>query len=92
MTLRLYAGKKGWNLESVDVELSHERVHARDCEECEENDNVMIDLIRRNIEVPGDWDEDQGARLLALANRCPVHRTLEGGTTIVSKLEVVRKC
>ena len=92
MTLRLYAGKKGWNLESVDVELSHERVHARDCEECEENDNVMIDLIRRNIEVTGDLDEDQGARLLALANRCPVHRTLESGTTIVSKLEGVRKC
>ena len=77
MTLRMYAGRKGWNLESVEVELSHERVHARDCEECEENDNVMIDLIRRNIVVAGDLDEDQGARLLALAKRCPVHGLLK---------------
>ena len=51
----------------------------------------MIDLIRRNIVIAGDLDEDQGARLLALAKRCPVHRTLEGGPTIVSKMEVVRK-
>ncbi len=91
MTLRLYAGTKGWDLESVEVELSHERVHARDCEESEENDHVMVDVIRRNIVVAGDLDEDQGARLLALAKRCPVHRSLEGGPTIVSNLEVVRK-
>ncbi len=91
MTLRLYAGRKGWNLESVEVELSHERIHARDCEECEENDNVMVDLIRRNIVLAGELDEDQEARLLALAKRCPVHRTLEGGPTIVTNLEVVKK-
>ncbi len=91
MTLRLYADTKGWPLDSVDVQLSHERVHARDCAECEDNDNVMVDLIRRDIVVSGELDEEQRARLLAIANRCPVHRTLEGGPTIVSKLDVVRK-
>ena len=90
MTLRLYADRKGWPLESVDVQLSHERVHARDCAECEEKDDVMVDLIRRYIVVTGGLDEDQRARLLEMANRCPVHRTLEGGPTIVSELDIAR--
>ena len=90
MTLRLYAAKRGWALESVEVRLSHERVHARDCVECEEKDNVKVDLIRLNILVTGELDQQQRERLLAIANRCPVHRTLEGGPTIVSELDIGR--
>ena len=88
MTLRLYAGRKGWPLESVDIQLSHERVHARDCAECEEKDDVMLDLIRSYIVVTGSLDEEQGTLLLEIAKRCPVHRTLEGGPTIVSELDI----
>ena len=88
MTLRLYAAKKSWALETVEVQLSHERIHARDCAECEEKDDVMVDLIRLYILVTGELDEEQGSRLLAIARRCPVHRTLEGGPTIVSELDI----
>ena len=90
MTLRLYASRKRWALESVEVQLTHERIHARDCAECEEDEDVMLDLIRLRIVATGELDEEQGARLLELAKRCPVHRTLEGGPTIVSHLDIVR--
>ena len=90
MTLRLYAAKRGWALDSVEMQLSHERIHARDCAECDENDNVMVDLIRLHIAVTGELDEEQEARLLTIAKRCPVHRTLDGGPTIITELDVVR--
>ncbi len=88
MTLRLYADWKEWDVRAVRVELSHERVHARDCEECEEQSNTRIDLIRRNIVVTGTLDEAQTKRLLQIAERCPVHRTLHGGPTILTQLDV----
>ncbi len=90
MTLRLYAAKRGWDLESVEVQLSHQRVHTRDCAECEENDNVMVDLIRLKIAVVGELDEQQQERLLTIAKRCPVHRTLDGGPTVITELEVIK--
>ena len=89
MTLRLYAAKRGWVLDSVEIHLSHERVHARDCAECDENDNVMVDLIRLRITIAGALDEEQQERLLTIAKRCPVHRTLDGGPTIITELDVV---
>ena len=88
MTLRLYADRKGWALRSVRIELSHQRVHARDCVECEENDDVMVDLIRAYIVVAGDLDDCQIQRLLEIANRCPMHRTLRGGPQIVTELSL----
>ncbi|MCY4437587.1 MAG: OsmC family protein [Chloroflexi bacterium] len=89
MTLRLYADRKAWDLGSVRVELSHERVHARDCAECEQEGSSKIDLIRRYIVVSGAIDEAQAKRLLQISERCPVHRTLEGGPTILTELDVV---
>ena len=88
MTLTLYARRKGWPLEGVNVELSHQRVHARDCEECDEKEDVMIDVIRWNIMVRGGLAPEQVERLLAIAQRCPVHRTLSGGPTIVDEMEL----
>ena len=88
MTLRLYADRKKWDLQAVRVELSHERVHARDCAECEQESGSRIDLIRRYIVVTGTLDEAQAERLLQIAERCPVHRTLEGGPTILTELDV----
>ena len=86
MTLRLYADRKAWPLGEVTVELSHSRVHARDCEDCEEADDVMLDVIRKRVLVTGDLDAAQLERLHEIADRCPVQRTLEGGPKILSEL------
>ena len=75
MTLRMYADRKGWPLESIEVRSSHEKIHARDCAECEAADG-WVDRIEREIELSGDLDDAQRARLLEIAERCPVHRTL----------------
>ncbi len=75
MTLRMYAERKGWTLHEVEVRLSHGRIHAKDCEDCETKD-VMLDEIRSEIHLEGDLDEAQRKRLLQIATRCPVHRTL----------------
>jgi putative redox protein len=75
MTLRLYADRKSWPLERVVVRLSHAKVHAEDCVECERRP-AMIDRIERTIELVGGLDATQRARLLQIAEMCPVHRTL----------------
>ncbi len=75
MTLRMYAERKGLVLESVEVRLSHRRIHAKDCEDCETKKG-MLDEIQSEIRVEGDLDETQRTRLLEIATRCPIHRTL----------------
>ena len=77
MTLELYARRKGWPLEGVEVVLVHQKRHAEDCEDCETKEG-KIDEIRRRIRLDGPLDADQRARLLEIAARCPVHRTLSG--------------
>ncbi len=62
-------------LDSVEVRLSHQRIHARDCEDCETGKG-MLDEIQSEIRVEGDLDETQRTRLLEIATRCPIHRTL----------------
>ncbi len=73
ITLRMYVDRKGWPLESVTVRLSHKKVHARECE----TKYGRIDRIGIDIELEGPLDEPQRRRLLEIAERCPVHRTLE---------------
>jgi len=75
MTLRLYAERKGLALERVTVELSHTKIHAEDCAECETKEG-MIDRIERAITLTGKLGEDQRVRLMEIADKCPVHRTL----------------
>ena len=75
MTLALYARRKGWPLENVEVRLTHSRIHAEDCEECETREG-MLDRIERVITLAGDLTAEQRTRLLEIAERCPVHRTL----------------
>ena len=75
MTLRMYADRKGLALQSVEVRLSHDRIHAKDCEDCETKEG-MLDEISSEIHLEGDLDEAQRKRLLEIATLCPVHRTL----------------
>jgi len=76
MTLMLYARRKGWPLERVRVRLRQRRVHAKDCAECGSDSADFIHHIERAVELEGDLDEGQRARLQEIAHRCPVHRTL----------------
>ena len=77
MTLQMYAKRKGWALQEVEVELVHEKIHAEDCAECETREG-KVDRIERSLRLAGDLDPEQRARLLEIADRCPVHRTLKG--------------
>lgn len=75
MTLGMYARRKGWPLERVTIRLRHARVHAEDCETCETHD-ARLTVIEREIEMEGSLNDEQRTRLLAIADRCPVHLTL----------------
>lgn len=88
MTLRMYARSKGWPLEEVVVRLSHHKVHADDCRDCDEKD-LRIDSFERELELNGELDEAQRQRLLEMAGRCPVHRTLTGEVRIETTLRPV---
>lgn len=86
MTLLMYARRKQWPLEDVVVRLGHRRDYARDCEECGERP-VQLDVIDRRIALIGPLDAEQRARLLEIAEKCPVHRTLLGTIKVVDTLE-----
>lgn len=81
MTLRMYAKRKKWPLTHVEVTLVHARVHAQDCQTCADTD-TPIEQITRTIALEGPLSEEQRARLLEIADRCPVHRTLETKVTV----------
>ncbi len=85
MTLRMYADRKDWPLEETTVRLSHEKIHAEDCEHCDETEG-KVDHIEREIEVTGDLSPGQRERLLEIANKCPVHRTLHSEINVSSSL------
>ncbi len=86
MTVLMYARRKQWPLEDVVVRLSHRRDYARDCEDCEERP-VQIDLIERRLTLVGPLDPEQHARLMEIAAKCPVHRTLLGTIKVIDYLE-----
>lgn len=85
MTLRMYANRKKWPLEDIKINLQHSRTHADDCEDCDNKDQ-KVDLIERQIRFKGDLDDKQIARLLEIADKCPVHRTLENHPKIVTEV------
>jgi len=86
MTMRLYAAHKGLPLERVSVALHHQKIHAADCADCETKEG-KIDRVERVISVEGPLDDDAKAKLLEIANRCPVHRTLNAEVSIPTRLE-----
>ena len=87
MTVRMYADRKQLPLNQVEVKLVHDKIHATDCENCE-MESGRIDRIQRRISLKGELDSKQRQRLLEIADKCPVHRTLNS-EVVVETLEVV---
>ena len=87
MTVKMYAERKQWPLQGVQVGLSYARIHAEDCAECETKVG-MVDRIELEISFTGDLSEEQRHKLLEIANKCPVHRTLVSRAQIDTRLEL----
>ena len=85
MTVAIYARRKRWPLDAVTVRLRHSRIHAVDCEHCETT-NGLLDHIDVAVELAGALSEEQHARLLEIADKCPVHRTLTSEIDIHTRL------
>ena len=85
MTLRLYAQRKGMDLQRIVVRLRHSKIHAEDCSECETKTG-FLDRIDREIQLFGNLDNEQKTRLLEIAERCPVHRTLTSEISIKTSM------
>lgn len=85
MTLRMYADRKDWPLPTVTVELNHYRVHAKDCEDCESEEG-MVSRIDRRLTIEGEYTDEQRKRLVEIAEKCPVHKTLVGEVKIDTTL------
>jgi uncharacterized OsmC-like protein len=81
MTLEAYARRKAWPLEDITVRLRHSKVHAADCSDCETRDG-MLDRIERDIHLAGPLTNEQREKLMEIADKCPIHRTL------TSKIEI----
>jgi len=88
MTLQMYAKRKQWHLENVEVHTSHLKVHSDDCEDCE-SPTAKLDTFERELKLTGDLDKEQRKRLLEIADKCPVHKTLHAtvrvNTTLVDR-------
>ena len=85
MTIRMYAERKKWPLENAHVTLRHAKIHAEDCADCETKTG-MLDRIERIIRLDGPLDPEQKARLMEIADKCPVHRTLTSEIRIETRM------
>ena len=85
MTIMMYARRKEWPLEGVQVKLNHEKIHATDCDECITEEG-KLDQITKTIYLKGDLTQEQRERILEIADRCPVNKTLTTECRVVGKL------
>jgi putative redox protein len=91
MTLQYYTQHKGIPLESIRAEYKFDRIHAEDCEVCEEPDTGMIERVQAHVTFTGEFDEAQRIRLEQVASRCPVHKTLTHGMKILDRVTFEQK-
>lgn len=87
MTIQMYAKRKKWEVENVSCHINYSKDHAVDCEHCEE-DSAKIDTFTREIKLTGNLSEEQKTRLLQIADKCPVHKTLHSETQIITTLKI----
>ncbi|MBL4707944.1 MAG: OsmC family protein [Flavobacteriales bacterium] len=85
MTLQMYAKRKKWDLKEAKVHLDHNKDYAQDCDDCEKS-SAKIDHFNRRLELKGDLDEKQKQRLLEIADKCPVHKTLHSSVKVITEL------
>ncbi len=85
ITVHMYAERKGWPVEKVNISMSHQKIDAADCDDCD-TESGKVDEILCDISFEGDLDDAQRERLAQIADRCPVHRTLHSETKIRTKL------
>lgn len=88
ITVSMYAQRKGIELDSISVQYHYEKVHADDCEICDDDASGFIDTVRSQIFIEGSFTDAQRARLAEVAVRCPVHKTLERGITFADEVVV----
>ena len=84
MTIGLYARKRGWPLKDITVSLHHAKIHAKDCEECETKEG-RVDRIWLDIRLDGSLTDEQRAKLMEIAEKCPVHQTLTSEINIKTR-------
>lgn len=87
MTVLMYARRKGWQVENIEVGLETYKIHAKDCEDCESDPNARVDIIDVALKLEGNLTPGQIQRLEEISERCPVHRTLTGEIKIRTKVE-----
>jgi putative redox protein len=87
MTVTLYARRKAWPVERVTVRLRQQRIHAKDCTECEGSKEGFIHRIERSVKVEGELTDEQRARLQEIAHKCPVHKTLTSEIVVTEMKE-----
>ena len=85
MTVRMYANRKGWRLDRIQVTLRHKRIHAQDCADCETKVG-WVSHLDRDIEITGEIDDSQRQQLMHIAERCPVHQTLTSEVDVATSL------
>ncbi len=88
MTIAMYCQRKEWPLDGIAVRFTHDRVHAKDCEECDQDDKGLLDRVQGTVSVTGDFTDEQRERIQSIAGRCPVNKTLSKGVTIIEDVHV----
>lgn len=82
ITMQMYAQRKGWPVEGIEISMSTRKIHAKDCEDCESDPDARVDIIDTEIRLSGNLDQEQRERIIEISEKCPVHRTLTSETKI----------
>ncbi len=85
ITISMYCQRKGWDLHSVSARYELDKIHIDDCADCEDDSTGYVDRVRSEIFIEGDFDEDQRKRLADIAQRCPVHKTVDHGVNFTTE-------
>ena len=89
ITVQMYARRKGWPLAGIELSISTDKIHAKDCEDCESDPNARVDIINTEIKFLGDLDKEQITRLKDISEKCPVHRTIHSEVSIETTLKTL---